>query len=318
MHRRFALIAAFVVAAGAVLGGCGGGAAADPYQLLADVSKTAWDPIQVNIGVTVQDGTDTYTLGSGGIGFVSDEDAGTFGLHLAIPLDGLDIDLAELEALGLTGDSLDVDVVFADDQLFVRSPFLGGALELFLGAAGELPDGDMTGWLRLGTAEELEELAGALGGLGGVPMVTPPPMDDADDVKASLEDMGVTLTIAGVEQRDGREVTHLEATVDNEKLLASDAFGGVAQEQLQGMVDGLEQAEITADLWVETSSKRLVEVDVRLASTDSEDQWLDVAVVMSDPDGSIDVAAPSDYVEIPIESLVTNLMQFMGEGMFGG
>ena len=36
------------------------------------------------------------------------------------------------------------------------------------------------------------------------------------------------------------------------------------------------------------------------------------------PDGTVSAAAPSTFVEVPIKSIITNVMSMVGQGLTGG
>jgi len=43
-----------------------------------------------------------------------------------------------------------------------------------------------------------------------------------------------------------------------------------------------------------------------------------IVVKIGDPDGTIETSVPTDFVELPLDALITNLMQLLGPGLLGG
>ena len=317
MHRRFAPLAALLLILSALVAACGGSSTADPYELLSKAMNADRDPVQVNFGISATAEDTTMSIDPASIGVVIDEGAGSGAVHVSIAAADLGIDPADLAELGVTEDSIDLDVVWNGDAAYARSPILGTVLEMALAGSGELPSGDLTGWLRLGTAEELAGLMELLGS-GAIPQVTPPPAGDAAALKQQLEAAGITLKIAGTEQRDGVEATHVTIELDVDKALASDYAGTVPAGQLADVKRALEEYDLEASLWIETSSSQLVELAVNGTSKADSSEVVAIVVKVGDPDGTIETSAPTDFVELPLDALVTNLMQLLGPGLIGG
>jgi hypothetical protein len=317
MRRRFAPLASLLLALSALVAACGGSSGANPYELLSKATNADWDPIQVNIGISAKAGDTTISIDPASIGIVIDEGAGSGAVHLSVTADDLGTDPQDLAEIGVTEDSIDLDVVWNEDAAYARSPILATVLEMVLTGEGELPSGDLTGWLRLGTAEELASLMELLGG-GAIPQLTPPPAGDAAALKQQLEDAGITLKIAGTEQRDGVEATHLTVELDVDKVLASDYANAAPAAQLADVKRALEEYDLEAGLWIETSNNHVVEFDVKGTSKADASDVVELTVKIGDPDGTIETSAPTDFVELPLGALLTNLMELLGPGLIGG
>jgi hypothetical protein len=88
--------------------------------------------------------------------------------------------------------------------------------------------------------------------------------------------------------------------------------------ELEAGRTALRQIELKIDLWIEASSGNLAEVDVKAASTTGTEAVGELTLRFRDPDGTIPTDAPDDFVEVPVNSLVQDLMTLMGVGLFGG
>ena len=317
MRRRFAPLASLLLAISAVAAACGGSTGGDPYDLLYKAIDSDRDPVQVNVGFALSDGSMSIVIDPSQIGFVADKEAETGALHVGIPLASLDLDPSVLAPLGFVGDSIDLDVVFDGDALYARSPLAGTLLVAVLAQSGEVPAGDLSGWLRIGTAAELESLMALLGETADIPSPSFPPAGSASELRTSLENAGITLKNEGRQNQNGVDADHLSVAIDVDKLLASDYLESADPVEVEGVRSTLQSIELKVDLWIEASSGHLAEIDVKAAPTSNGAQTAELTLRFRDPDGSIPTDAPDDFVELPIESLVQQLMQMMGGGLFG-
>lgn len=260
VRKRLAPLVSLVIAAVVLTAGCAGAAAPpDAYQQLTTSMKTTWNPIQVNVGLTVTAAGQTVTLDPADIAIVIDAAGGKGAVHISLPASDLGIPDSALLQLGIDGDSIEFDMVYAGDALYARSAMFKPVLKLVLGPAGKLPAGDLTGWLKLGTKDELAALT-AISGSGAMPSVVPS-SDENAATKASLEAAGITLTIVGTEKRNGADLQHLKVAVDMAKLATNPSFlagagGGAQAAQTAAMVKAL---SFTGDLWMDPTTHRIVE-----------------------------------------------------------
>ncbi len=317
MRRTIPGLAILLVVVAIVAAACGGSSASDPYALLSDSLKTARNPVQINVGVSATDGTDTIAIDPASIGIVVDSEAGTGAVHLSLAASDLGLDAATLASFGVTGSTIDFDLLYDGEGLYVRSPLAGVALTFLLAGSGELPSGDLSGWLRFGTKDELAAIMAALGG-SATPQLPVPSALAAPELKSTLEKAGVTLAVKESATRVGVNATRIEATVDVDKLLASDMFSSAAPADVADMASALKEANLSADIWVDPSAKQVVEVDVHVVSKSDSTQKADFTVTFKDPDGSVAEQAPSTFVDVPIQTLIQDLMQMLGQGMLGG
>ena len=296
-----ALVAFIVV----VLAGCNNApAASDPYQVLYDANGK-WDTVQVNVGLSAQGGDTPLTLDPSAIKVVVDSNAGKGLVHVALPVAQLQIDAATLGQLGITGDTLDLDVLWDGDALYAKAPALKSFVQLLLLQAGQTVTGDLGGWLRLATKSEFEALAGVAGG-GVTPSIAPvPSAASAADLKAKAEAAGVALTLAGSEQHAGVDANHITFTLDWKKFAQSDFMKGAEASQAQTFLAAMDGVTLTGDVWVDKVAKRVVGVDIHGAK-DSEK--FDLTITAKAPDAGTSFDAPADAVSVPLMGMVTQLL----------
>ncbi len=283
-------------------------AAADAYTAASKVFDAPLERIKINVGVTAT-GENAIEIKPEAIEVVIDQTAGKGSVHLSIPSKALGSDAAALGALG-GGDTIDVDALFDGQGLYVKSP-LAAALLPFLAMQGvQVPTGDLSGWLKLGTAEEL---SGITGMMGEMPEASENPANELKDLdpaelKQQLEDAGVTVTVVGREQRNGVDSEHLLLNVDLKKLEASELAGKLPTDQLPGLGDAAASGTLTADVWLDATTGRPNEIAIH--ASDGTDK-ADITVLVSDP-GAVSLDAPATFVEVPIAPLITPLLQQFG------
>jgi len=316
VRHRLALFLSVLIASATLVGACASPAApANPYDQLTTSLKTAWSPVQVNVGLTITAAGKTVTLDPKDMAFVVDDAAQTFALHVSIPALGMGIPDSALSELGITGDTIDFDVLYASDALFARGAFLKPMLKSILGPVGKLPAGDLTGWLKLGTKEELAALSALERSATGGPSSSVSPLD-AGSLKASLEETGVSLTIAGAEAHNGANAQHLRIAIDMAKLAANPSFvagTGGTPAQVAAMAKTI---TVSGDIWIDQPSNRVVESDLHVATTaDAAAAGVaDVTVTARDPDGSVSLAPPASSIDVPLGTLISQVMKMMGKG----
>ena len=315
MRNRLAPLASLLLVAAALAIGCGGPAAPpDPYELLATSARTAWNPVQVNVGFKITAGGSTITLDPKDIAVVVDTAASTFAFHMSLPAAGLGIPSSALDQIGIAGDSIDFDVLYAGDALYIKSALMKPMLRLFLGPTNKVPAGDLTGWLKLGTKADLMALAALSGGASGMPSFAPS-SPGAKDIKASFDEIGVTLTTGAVEKHNGSDARHLTIAMDIQKLVSNPAFLQGAGPQSAPVIAAMKNFTFSGDLWVDPATNRVLEMDGHGASTSGAAAGtVDMTITAHDPDGSVPLAAPSTSVDVPIGTLITEMMKLIGRG----
>jgi hypothetical protein len=314
VRTRLALLATLVITAALLLGACSGTAAApDPYDQLTTSMKATWNPIQVNVGFKVTAAGTTVTLDPKDIAMVVDAAAQKFALHISLPAVALHIPTSALDQLGITGDSIDFDLVYAADALYARSAFFKPMLRLVLGPSGKVPTGDLTGWLKLGTKEELAALSALSGGATGMPSFAPP-SNATTGTKASFDAAGITLSSAGLEKHNGVDAQHIKIAADLTRLTSNPAFIAGAGPQSGQAIALLKALTFSGDLWLDPATNRVVEADMHAASSSDPTESGDVTVTAHDPDGSVSLDAPAAAVNVPMGTLIAEMMKLVGKG----
>ena len=306
---------AVLVALAAVLAACGGSTSSnDPYALVFSASKAGWDQVQVDFSLSAQSGSDSINLQPGAVRLVVDSKAGKGLFHLSIPTSVLGADAASLGQLGITGNTIDIDVLYDGQALYAKSPLAPALITLLYSGSGGAPSGDLTGWLKLATAADLQSLA-ALGGSSVTPdasMGPIPSFADATAMKTALTNLGITLTFVAMEQHNGANAAHISATVDWAKLAASDTSASAAQ--VQQALTALQNTNSSIDLWVDASSNKLVGIEIKGSSKSDATQTFDATLSLKTPDAGQSLDTPASSVDVPIMQLLGPLMQ----GMIGG
>ena len=316
MRNRLALLISVAVASATLLGGCASVAApANAYDQLTTSVKTAWSPVQVNVGLTVTAAGKTVALDPKDLAFVVDDATQTFALHASIPAKGFGIPDSALSKLGIDGDTVDFDVLYANDALYARGVFLKPMLKSILGPVGKLPSGDLTGWLKLGTKEELAALSALERSAAGTPSASQGPLD-AGALRTSLDEIGLSLTTAGVEVHNGANAQHLKIAVDTAKLAANPDFVAGAGGNTAQVAAMASAVTVSGDIWIDAGSNRVVESDLHVATTADAGAAgvADVTVTARDPDGSVSLAPPASSVAVPLGTLISQMMKMMGKG----
>lgn len=306
--RRFSALA--VAALVLTVAACQGApAATDPYQVMYDAHGT-WDAVQINIGASVQGGKTPFSIDQSGLKVVVDSTKTRILVHASLPIKQFNIDAKTLTQLGITGDNLDIDVLYDNDALYAKAPALKSTVQLLVLQAGETIDGDLGGWLKLGTKSEFEALAGLAGGSvtpSAVPMAT---AASAADLKAKLEGAGITLTLVGSEQHAGVDANHVALAIDWAKLSQSDYLKTFGTSQLQSFLTQAEGSTVTGDFWVDRTAKRVVGLDIH--ATDKNGQKLDMTITAKVPDAGTSFDAPANAVRVPLMGIVTKMVGQLG------
>jgi hypothetical protein len=309
--RKLLALMLALVAIGA-LAGCGNNASSDPYEVVLKTrSAQQGGPVQIDVGASGKSAGTTISLDPGAIRIVIDPDAGKGSFHLSLPAAALGVPQAALAQLGITGSTIDLDALWDGQALYAKSPIFATLLTAF-GAQGgiTLPSGDLTGWLKLLTKTELDGLSGG----ATAPPVAVPSGATAGSLKTELNDAGITLTLAGTEQKNGVDSSHIAVAIDLDKLLASPMFGSVTQAQVAQIKEAAQKATLSGDLWIGTSTNKLVEVDLHVVSKENADDKADLTIAFSTP-SSPSFEAPASSLEIPTMQIVGQLIQMFGAGL---
>jgi hypothetical protein len=316
---RAALRWSVAVAIVATVAACGGAPASvapsDPYQLLADSSKATWDPIQLNLGMTVTGGATSITVDPADVALVIDQKAGKGGLHLSLDGTALGATRAALDAVGIEGDRIDADFVFDGQGLYGRGDVLPLLVRTILPPTQAMPAGDLHGWLKFGTREEFAALMGIAGSVAAPAASAAPSTTPAR--REQLESMGVTMKLEGSETRDGRAAHHVTFELDADKLLASAEFSALPPSQQAQMRQSVGRYAVSGDVWFEATTGRAIEVSMHMAGTGDAKEVLDMRVIAKDPDGSVSLESPPSSIEVPLSKAIQRLMTIVSGGAVG-
>ncbi len=309
MRRLTALAIAAIV-----LVGCGGNTPlTDPYQIVDKATNATYDVVQVNVGVAAT-GSTPLTIDPKSIQLTVDHKNGKAEFKVSLPVAQLGADAASLAQLGITGSTLDLDVIYDGQALYANGPVLTSLLTLLMSQSGTSP-GNLSGWLRLGTAAEFAAMAGQLAP-SAMPSIGPVASHDAASIKKGLDDVGITLTYVGAEKKSGIDTAHLSVAVDVSKLTSSPAFNDVPSSQSATVKAALQQVGLAGDVWIDSSSYRLVELDVHVTPKGGSSDKVDLTILVTQPTDTSGLAAPSPYTTVPLSQLVTQLMKSFGQGLF--
>ncbi len=310
-----------------VAAGCGIGGGQDPYALLDRARTTGWDRVQVQLGFTVDfpntGGVDLAVPGHvqvepSAITAIIDTRTGQWHLTVSIPKGAGGIDPVLLGLFGPGVASLEADVLFDGEHVFAKIPVLQGFVHAM---APDLPfpiEGDLTGWLRLGSGDELQSLTGAGNPLGlllfgaGLPQLGALPLSlpaqgDAGGLRQFIEDFGVVTEYKGAEQRNGREAHHVAAGLDFEKLARSQRFAtilGFGRDQLQGVADTAREIAIGSDLWFDKETGRFVGFQLNVQTLTGQTTKASVVLNLADPPAGNPFEAPATFTDLPLSELV--------------
>jgi hypothetical protein len=322
---------ALAIAALLAVAGCGG-ANPDPYAVLDQARTANYDRIQVSLGFTaevaaqadpnfpVQAPAKSINVDPSWITAAADIPTGRWHVRLAVPLDALG--MANLGPFGLPFDAVDLEALSDGTDLYVQSPLLP---MYFQGVGGPPVDGDLTGWVRLGSVEALAPLGGSMlfpfgmGGVPGLPANLPiPPEGDAAALRTLVTELGGTVEYAGTETVDGVELVHLKGGLNIVKLVQSQQFmdlTGMGRDQLQGIVAMEGRIGISTDIWVNKASGRLTTLRIEGTSIQTPVATIVVTLQVAEPGPEITFEAPAAFTDLDLENLIGN--QFPGVGVPG-
>ncbi|MBI3750784.1 MAG: hypothetical protein HY263_03880 [Chloroflexi bacterium] len=318
MRRLAALAAALIIA---TIAGCGGASNKDPYELVYAASKAAAsDVVQVRVGLRVQ-GATPIEISPDAFKLTVDSKTKTFRLQVELPIASLGIPAAQLQAFGVTGDSISADLLYDGNGIYLNSPVAAKVLSILMTQFDQTPPANLGGWLRLGTAAEFAALAGQLGAMPSIaPAATAPTITDGASLKSQLEPNGISLTYVETVTRNGASANHVSVAFDWAKLATNPAFKSVsaAQAAQLAMLEG--QADVSVDLWLDASTSKLLEIGATVAqksgTASGTPEKVEIVVLIGAPDATTTLDAPATYTEVPLTPLIRALVEQFAKGMF--
>jgi hypothetical protein len=317
--------------------GCGG-ANPDPYAVLDQARTANYDRIQVSLGFTVDVAAQTdpnfpnvqmpatsINVDPRLITAAAEFSTARWYVRLAVPLDALG--MGNQGPFGMPFDAIDIEALSDGTDLYVQSPLLPLMLQGPFGGAGGAPvEGDLTGWVRLGSVEALAPLGGSMLfplGMGDVPVLPNafpiPPPGDAAALRTLLTELGGTVEYAGTETVNGVELVHLKGGLNIVKLVQSQHFmnlTGMGRDQLQGIVEMEGRIGISTDIWVNKASGRLTTLRIEGTSIEAPVGTVAVVLQIAEPGPEITFEAPPAFTDVNLEELIGN--PFPGVGVGGG
>jgi len=304
------IAAFFAVLLMTVLVACSAPAAPpDPYALTSNVLTTPWERVQINVSVSLEGSEASVNIPPEAIELVVDREAGKGLFKLSLTDDMLGLEGEEADQLAIIGGRLDLEVLFDGEALYARSPLAAMFGRLLLSQFGEVPEGDYSGWLRLGTKADfdaLEELMTAFAG-DELPADAPDFSDWADldpaELQQRLESSGITLTHVESAIHNGVAAEHVTVTVDFAELADSPLFEDADASHFEDMVSA--DVNLTADIWIDKASGRPVEVSVNGTSSDPELSAFGVVLTFTEPDPSITFDTPETFVDVPLSEMLS-------------
>ncbi|MGA2513471.1 MAG: LppX_LprAFG lipoprotein [Candidatus Limnocylindrales bacterium] len=247
----------------------------DPESLISQINLASVTSFHVNVAIsgTIKASGLASAMGSSGGALTGD-----------LTLDGTtidgDVDVANqaahltfsvpaMPALG--GVPLTGDLIVKDSELYYKISLLGD----------------------LYTKTDLSTLTGDLGSIAsGVTVPTPGPSalsgvtDEVAKLREQLKAAGVTATLVGVEQVDGKDAYHISISVP------MDALNGAIASAAPSAAAELSLDSATVDLWTYKDNYQLAKVQIQAAS--STLGTLGVVVTVTNYNTPVTITAPPD------------------------
>lgn len=314
--RPRSLVAALAALLAAVLiGACGATPATpgpeDPYAILARSLDADYDPLQLQVGLKATGAGSDVTIPPDAIDITIDASKGTGRIAVSLTTDQLGIDPDDLGGLALLGNRIELELVVDAEAIYAKSPLAATLLPMLSLQSGMTIDGDLSGWLRLATMQDLEDLAAGMAPMPTASAAAPSPLADLDPLalKQQLEDAGVTVAFAGSESRNGVDARHVTVDVDVAKLARSELAEQLPADQLAQAGALASAGTIDTDLWFEAASGALSEAVVAVEAEGSG--RFELTLLVSRPaDAGIEV--PTEYADVPLVEMFVPFLQVFG------
>jgi hypothetical protein len=319
--RRHAFLAAALAAALAVLG-CSPAASPTPppdaQSVLQAAAKATYPAkLEITVGGSLTSGGSTTTLPDNLLVIDLDTSAGAGSVHLQVPTSALGSDGAStLAQLGVTGDSLTVDVLYDGSALYAKSPALPALVsELSMLAPGtQLPTLAPDSWARLIDEATIKQLMASAG--SAVESAAPSASIDTSDMQAVLDEVGATLTLEAQATGPAGPASDVRLTIDPAKLKAymtahPEQFP-TTQLQTLSALDSL--TSITADVLVDVATSRVVQITLAASGTSNGDTGtVAVKIGIAEAPASVSFTAPSNAVDLPLAQILGPMLSsFLG------
>jgi hypothetical protein len=314
--------AAALAAVAIAIAGCSGAAAPTPppdaASLITSASKATYPTkLEMTFGGSYTTGGNTTNLPDKLLVVDVDTAAGAGAIHLAIPTSLLGSEAApQLAQLGVTGDTLSLDVLFDGKALYAKSPMLPALVGQLsaLGGASDLPTLTADTWAMLIDEATMNQVKSSAS--GAVASAAPSASATVEEMKAQLDQMGITLALGADVTGPGGPAHVVKLTVDPVKFKAyaeshADKVPSTATSQLSNL-DSL--SSLSAEAMVDAATSRLEQVSVTGAGKqDSANTSFTFKMGIAEAPASASFSAPSGAVNVPIVQMLGPLLSgFMG------
>ena len=323
--RKSTLAAALVAVALAAVG-CSSATATptpppDAQAVMAAASKASYPSrVEITVGGSYTTGAATISLPDNMVTVDLDTSAGKGSVHLAVPASLLG---GALAGLGVTGDTLTVDLLYDGAALYAKSPALPALVSQLsvLAPGSSMPPLTADTWAKLIDEATMKQLMASAGSAVGsaVPSLPAAP-SAAADMQTTLDQIGATLTLGPQTTGPGGPANDVKVTVDPAKL---QAFLAAHPQQLPtGQIPGLSSlpsldqlSSLSADVLVDAATSRVEQVTLTAGMTQNgSTSSAAIKVGIGEAPSSVTFATPSGAVDLP-------LMQILGpvvSNMLGG
>jgi hypothetical protein len=322
VRRRLAVM---VVAAALAVLGCAPGEQADPHAVLDRAIVAGWDRVTVQVGFSLDIAAPpdaelpvpatSIRLAPDQLRATVDFRTGQWRVQTAIPHDGLGVS-PEMLGVVLPGvRSIDAEVLYDGTSLYAKSPLLPLYLEPIAGLQGGPIEGDLTGWVRFGSAEDLAMLgllANPFGGLPGIPALGDLPLPSPGDaalLRTFLEDLGVGLEYAGADDDGGVKTHHLSASLNLAKLAESREFAaltGFGRDQLEPIFNAAGEVRVAAQIWTYQATGRLATVRLDIDTESAPAVIASLVIQLTEPAEGTSFDPPAVFTDLPLGELLQN------------
>jgi hypothetical protein len=327
--RARAFTAAAIVAGAIAISGCSPAASPSPTpppdaaSLLTAAGKATYPTkLEMTFGGSFTSAGATTNLPDKMLVVDVDTAAGAGVVHLAVPTSLLGAGAApQLAALGVTGDTLALDVLFDGKALYAKSPLLPSLMSQLslLGGATPLPSITADTWAMLVDEATMKEITSSA--KTAVSSAAPVASANTADMKAQLEQAGVTVALGPQTTGPGGPANDIKLTIDPVKLKAyaeanADKLPSNTASQLANL-DSL--TAFSADAIVDVATSRLEQVTLSAAGKQNgADMSFTFKMGIAEAPAGTSFSAPSGAVDVPIVKMLTPFLSSMFAGGLPG
>jgi hypothetical protein len=247
-----------------------------------------------------------------------DTAAGAGIVHLSLPVALLgDTVKPQLAAMGVTGDTLSLDVLFDGKALYAKSPALPALVSQLslLGGGASLPTLTADTWAMLVDEATIQQVMASA--KGAVSSAAPSASISTADMKAQLEAAGVTISLGAQVTGPGGPANVVKFSVDPAKLKAyAAANANKVPSSAASQLSNLDSfTSLSGEAMVDAATSRLEQLTVSAAGKqDGADMSFDLKLGVAEAPAGTSFAAPSGAVSVPVVQMLAPLFS----GMFSG